>query len=132
MSKAGKFFKEFNFLDFCCCFSARIQQSSKTFNIELHYVIFACFFDVCFIIIEKQRQKPRKLSSLINFASLDTQPDPQVARLVEIYPVTLCFETTAAPSIISSWTSKINFEIYIHDLITICSVFILIIGQKYI
>ena len=35
------------------------------------------------ILAEKQRLKPRKLNSLMNFASLDTQLDPQVARLVE-------------------------------------------------
>ena len=39
------------------------------------------------ILAEKQRLKPRKSNSLMNFASLDTQLDPQVARLVEIYPV---------------------------------------------
>ena len=35
------------------------------------------------ILAEKQRLKPRKLNSLMNFASLDAQFDPQVARLVE-------------------------------------------------
>ena len=39
------------------------------------------------ILAEKQWLKPKKLNSLINFASLDTQLDPQLARLVEIYPV---------------------------------------------
>ena len=44
-------------------------------------------FEDASILAEKQRLKPRKLNSLINFASLDTQFDPQVTRLVEIYPV---------------------------------------------
>ena len=35
------------------------------------------------ILAEKQQLKPRKLNSLINFASLETQLDPHVARLVE-------------------------------------------------
>ena len=35
------------------------------------------------ILAEKQRLKPRKSNSLMNFASLDPQLDPQVARLVE-------------------------------------------------
>ena len=39
------------------------------------------------ILAEKQRLKPRKSNSLMDFASLDTQLDPKVARLVEIYPV---------------------------------------------
>ena len=36
---------------------------------------------------KNQRQKPKKSNSLKNFASLDAQLDPQVARLVEIYQV---------------------------------------------
>ena len=39
------------------------------------------------ILAEKQRLKLRKLTFLINSSSLDTQFDPQVARLVEIYLV---------------------------------------------
>ena len=39
------------------------------------------------ILAEKQQLKPRKSNSLINFASLDTQLDPKLARLVEIYSV---------------------------------------------
>ena len=35
------------------------------------------------ILAEKQQLKPRKSNSLINFASIDTQFDPQVTRLVE-------------------------------------------------
>ena len=52
------------------------------------------------ILAEKQRLKPRKSNSLINFASLDAQFDPQVARLVEIYPVlhfVLKFNNSSAP-----------------------------------
>ena len=35
------------------------------------------------ILAEKQQLKPKKLSFQMNFAFLDTQLDPQVARLVE-------------------------------------------------
>ena len=86
-SKEAKFIKEFNFLGFSRCFSARIEQSSKTSKIQPKCVILGWFFEVCSILTEKQRLKSRKSNSLINFASLDTQFDPQVARLVEIYPV---------------------------------------------
>ena len=44
-------------------------------------------FEVFSILAEKQRLKPKKSNSLINFASLDAQFDPQVMRLVEKYPV---------------------------------------------
>ncbi len=40
-------------------------------------------FEDCSILAEKQQLKPRKLNSLMNFASLDAQLDPQVARLVK-------------------------------------------------
>ena len=31
---------------------------------------------------------------------------------------------------ISSWTSKLTSEIYVYDLMTICSILLLIIGQN--
>ena len=86
MSKAVKFFKEFSFLGSSPCFSARIEQSSKKSKIELNDDILECFFEVFKIFAEKQQLKRRKLSSLINFAFLNTQFDPQVVRIVEIYP----------------------------------------------
>ena len=87
VSKEAKFIKEFDFLGFSRCFSARIEKSSKTSKIQPNCVILWWFFEVCSILTEKQRLKPRKSKYLENFASLDTQFDPQVARLVEIYPV---------------------------------------------
>ena len=86
-SKEAKFIKEFDFLGFSRCFSARIEKSSKTSKIQPNCVNLRWFFEVCSILAEKQRLKPRKLNSLIYFASLDAQFDPQVARLVEKYPV---------------------------------------------
>ena len=99
-SKEAKFIKEFNFLGFSRCFSARIEQSSKTSKIQPNCIILGCFFEVCLILSEKQRPKPRRLKSLMNLASLDTQLDPQFARLVEIYSVlhfVLKFRDSSAP-----------------------------------
>ena len=86
-SKERKFIKEFDFLGFSRCFSVRIEKSSKTSKIQPNCVILRWFFEVCSILTEKQRLKPRKSNFLMNFASLGTQFDPQVARLVEIYLV---------------------------------------------
>ena len=83
VSEKAKFIKEFVFLGFSHCFSARIEKSSKTFKILLNCVILKWFFEVFSILTEKQQLKPRKSNSLMNFASLDTQLDPQLARLVE-------------------------------------------------
>ena len=83
VSKEAEFIKKFNFLGFSCCFSARIKQTSKNLpKMSLFSSILIIFEDYS-ILAEKQRLKPRKSNSLINFASLDTQFDPQVARLVE-------------------------------------------------
>ena len=100
VSKEAKFIKKFDFLGFSRCFSARIEQSSKTSKIQPYCVILGCFFEVWTIIIEKQWLKPRKSNSLMNFASLDTQLDPQLARLVEIYSVlhfVLEFSNSSSP-----------------------------------
>ena len=108
VSKEAKFIKEFDFLGFSRCFSARIEKSSKTSKIQPNCVILRWFFEVCSILTEKQRLKHRKLNFLMNIASLDTQLDPQLARLVEMYPV-LHFVLkyyNRAPPIISSGTSK--------------------------
>ena len=99
-SKEANFNKEFDFLGFSSCFSARIEQSSKTSKIQPRCVILGCFFEVCSILSEKQRLKPWKSKSLMNFASLDTQLDPQVTRLVEIYSIlhfVLKFNSSSAP-----------------------------------
>ena len=82
-SKEAKSIKEFNFLGFSCCFSARIEQSSRMSKIQPNCVILGWFFEFCSILSEKQRLKPRKSNSLSNFASLDAHLDLQIARLVE-------------------------------------------------
>ena len=99
-SKEAKFIKEFDFLGFSRCFSSKIEKSSKTSKIQPNCVIFRWFFEFCSILTEKQRLKPRKSNFLVNFASLDTQLDPHLARLVEIYQVlhfALKFNNSSAP-----------------------------------
>ena len=76
--------------------------SAAVFHLKLKNLgwFFGWFFEVCSILTEKQRLKPRKSNSLMNFASLDTQLDHQLARLVEIYPVlhfVLKFSNSSAP-----------------------------------
>ena len=100
VSKEVKFIKEFDFLGFSRCFSIRIEKSSKMTKIEPNYVSLGWFFEVYSILTQKQRLKPIKSNSLRIFASLDTQLDPRVARLVEIYPVLhffLKFNSSSAP-----------------------------------
>ena len=132
MSKEAKFIKEFDFLGLSRCFSVRIEKSSKMSKIEPNCVILGCFFEVYSILTEKQHLKPRKSNSLMNFASLDTQLDPPVARLwryIQFY--TLFWNlTTAAPPIISYGTSKVMPKISVHDLMTISRVLLLLIGQN--
>ena len=82
MSKEAKFIKKFDSLGFSRCFSVRIEQTSK---INPKMTQFGCIKDVfedCSILAEKQQLKPRKTNSLMNFASLDAQLDPQVVREV--------------------------------------------------
>ena len=64
-------------------FSARIEQSSKKYPKMALFSSNLEIFEDCSILAEKQRLKPRKLNSLMNFASLDAQLDPKVARLAE-------------------------------------------------
>ena len=82
-SKEAKFIKEFNFLGFSRCFSAKIKQTSKKHPKMAQFGWILDVFEDYLILAEKQRLKPRKSNSLINFASLDAQFDPQVTRLVE-------------------------------------------------
>ena len=83
MSKEAKFIKDFDFLGFSRCFSLSIEQTSKNHPKMTQFGWILDVFEDCSILAEKQRLKPRKLNSLMNFASLDTQLDPQVARLAE-------------------------------------------------
>ena len=46
-SKEAKFIKEFDFLGFSRCFSARIEKSSKMSKIEPNCVILGWFFEDC-------------------------------------------------------------------------------------
>ena len=86
-SKEAKFIKEFDFLGFSRCFSAKIEQSSTMSKTWPNCVILGWFFEFCLILSEKQQLKPKKSKSLMNFASLDTQLDSHVARIAKTYPV---------------------------------------------
>ena len=82
-SKEAKFIKEFDFLGFSRCFSAKIEKSSKTSKTQPNCVTLRWFLEVCSIITEKQQLKSRKSISLMNFASSDAKLDRIVTRLVE-------------------------------------------------
>ena len=83
MSKEAKFIKDFDFLGFSRCFSLSIEQTSKNQPKMTQFGWILDVFEDFPLLAEKQPLKPRKLNSLMNFASLDAQLDPQVARLVE-------------------------------------------------
>ena len=81
VSKEAETFKELKFLGFVRYFSVRIEESSKTSKIQPKTAILGWFFQVCSILAEKQRPKPKNLSSLKFFASFDTLLDPRGAKV---------------------------------------------------
>ena len=83
VSKEAETFKELEFLGLGRCFSVRIEESSKTSKIQPKTPVFGRFFEVCSILAEKQRPKPKNSSSLKVFASFDTLLDPRGAKVVE-------------------------------------------------
>ena len=83
LSKEAKFFKKFEFIGFIRCFSVRIEYISKNHPKITQFGWILDVFENCSILAEKQRLKLKKLNSLMNFASLGAQLDPQLARLVE-------------------------------------------------
>ena len=76
VSKEAKFIKKFDFLGFSRCFSVRIEKTSKNYPKMTKFGSILDIFEDFSILTKKQRLKPRKLNSLMNFASLDTQLDP--------------------------------------------------------
>ena len=83
VSIEAKFIKNFHFLGFRLCLSLRIEQTSKNHPKMTQFGWILDVFEDFSILAEKQRLKPRKSNSLMNFASLDAQLDPQLARLEE-------------------------------------------------
>ena len=81
------------------------------------------FFKVCWILTEKLRLEPTKIIDLKNFASLDAQVDPQVARLVRIYSI-LHFVLKFDYSIEGDFSTIPKFipDRSIYSLMTICRV----------
>ena len=84
VSKEAKNFKELEFLGLGRCFSVRIEESSKTSKIQPKTAILGWFFEVCSILAEKQRPKPKNSSSLKISASFDTLLDPRGAKVKQI------------------------------------------------
>ena len=85
VSKEAKNFKELEFLGLGRCFSVRIEESSKTTKIQPKTAVLGWFFEVCSILAEKQRPKPRNLDSLKIYATFDTLLDPKGAKVKQIY-----------------------------------------------
>ncbi len=79
----AKIFKEFEFLGLGRCFSVRTEESSKTYKIQPKTAVWGQFFEVCSILAEKQRPKPKNSISLKFFASFDTLLDPRGTKVVE-------------------------------------------------
>ena len=81
------------FLVWCAIFHSKLRKLQKTLKIGQNRwktAIFQWFFEVCSILTEKQRTKPKILSFLKNFASFGTSVAPKLAIIVELFQV-LCF-----------------------------------------
>ena len=105
-SKEAKFIKEFNFLGFSRCFSAKIKQTSKNHPKMAQFGWILDVFEDYSILAEKQRLKPKNSNSLKFFASFDTLLDPRGAKVVE-----------------TNFTSKIAlFEMIWESFNTVCIV----------
>ena len=84
VSKEAKTFKELEFLGLGRCFSVRTEESSKTYKIQPKTTILERFFKVCSSLAEKQRLRPKNLSSLKISTSFDTLLDPRGAKVKQI------------------------------------------------
>ena len=86
VSKESENFKELNFFGLVHCFSVKIAQILKNCPKMSFFHVFGSILDVFedfSVLTEKQRTKPKNLSSLKFSASSDPQFDPKGARLVE-------------------------------------------------
>ena len=109
VSKEAKNFKELEFLGLGRCFSVRIEESSKTSKIQRKTAILGWFFEVCSILAEKQRPKPKNSSFLKVFASFDTLLDPRGTKVVEksqFIHFVLKFDDSAHPFTVVSRSKK--------------------------
>ena len=86
--KKQKTSRNSNFLVWCAVFQSKLKNLQKCPKLnEKHEknAILGRFFKICAILTEKQRTKPKNLSSLKFSTSFDTQFAPKGARLVEIF-----------------------------------------------
>ena len=86
--KKRKTSRNSNFLVWCAVFQSKLKNLQKRPKLNQKHeknAIFGRFFKICAILTEKQRTKPKNLSSLKFSASFDTQFAPSGARLVEIF-----------------------------------------------
>ena len=83
VSKQAETFKELEFLGLGRYFLVKIEESWKTSKIQPKTTIFGRVFEVCSILAEKQRPKPKNSSFLKFFASFDTLFDPRGTKVVE-------------------------------------------------
>ena len=92
-SKEAKFIKEFNFLGFSHCFSARIEQSSKTSKIQPNCVIFEEVFWSLLNSNWKTAAETKKIKFLDEFCFFryPTWP-PTCETSGDMSSFTLCFE----------------------------------------
>ena len=83
MSKEAKNFKKMEFLGLGRCFSAKIEQTLKNHPKTGIFSWILNIFEDSSILTEKQRPKPKNLSSLKFFASFDILLDPRGTKRVE-------------------------------------------------
>ena len=86
--KKRKTSRNSNFLVWCATFQSKLHKFRKTAQKWRFFHLFGSILDVFedfSVLTEKQRTKPKNLSSLKFSASFDTQFAPKGARLVEIF-----------------------------------------------
>ena len=81
MSKDAEIFKELEFLGLGCCFSAKIEQTSKNRPKMVVFCWILGVFENSAILTEKQQPKPKNSSSLKFFVSFDTLLDHTGAKV---------------------------------------------------
>ena len=86
--KKQNLLQNLNSLVWCAVFQSKLSKLQKTLKISQKRwktAIFQWFFEVCSILAEKQRTKPKILSFLKNFASFGTNVVPKLAIIVELF-----------------------------------------------
>ena len=86
--KEQKTSRNSNFWGWCTTFQSKLKNLQKRRKLSQKHEKkrqFWVVFRICAILTEKQRTKPKNLSSLKFSASFDTQLAPSGARLVEIF-----------------------------------------------